>query len=74
MFVSSCLYQLVGVVKVAGKHYTELTPKEAVADDTCLLSCISHEVFPFVFGVNFGELHNLLVLEVCEITEGIKHS
>ena len=56
-----------GVVKVAGKHYTELTPKETVADDACLLSCISYEVFPFVFGVNFGELHNLLVLEVCGI-------
>ena len=74
MFVSSCLYQLVGVVKVEGKHYTELTPKEAVIDEACLLSRISHEAFPFVFGVVFGELHNLLIMEACGITEGIEHS
>ena len=57
-------------VKVAVKHYTELTPKEAVIDEACLLSRISHEAFPFVF----GELHNLLVMEVCGLTEGIEHS
>lgn len=61
-------------VKVAVKHYTELTKKEAVVDEACLLSQISHEAFPFVFGVVFGELHNTLVLEVCGITEGIEHS
>ena len=51
-------------VKVAVKHYTELTTKEAVVDEASLLSRISHEAFPFVFGVVFGELHNMLVLEV----------
>lgn len=61
-------------VKVAVKHYTELTTKEAVVDEACLLSRISHEAFPFVFGVVFGESHNMLVLEVCGITEGIEHS
>lgn len=61
-------------VKVAVKHYPELTPREAVVDEACLLSRISHEAFPFVFGVVFGELHILLVLEVCGITEGIEHS
>jgi len=51
-----------------------LTTKEAVVDEACLLSRISHEAFPFVFGVVFGELHNSPVLEVCGITEGIEHS
>ena len=46
-------------VKVAVKHYTELTTKEAVVDEACLLSRISHEALPFVFGVVFGELHNM---------------
>lgn len=59
-----------GSVKVAVKHYTELTPTEAVIDEACLLSRISHEAFPFVFGVVFGELHNLLIMEACGITEG----
>ena len=61
-------------VKVAVKHYTELTPKEAVGDEACLSSHVSYETFSFVFGVVFRELHNLLVLEVCGITEGIEHS
>ena len=70
MFVSSCLYQFnVESVKVAVKHYTELTPKEAVVDEACLLYRISCEAFPFVFGVVFGEMHNLLVLEVCGILQ-----
>ena len=56
------------------EHYTDLTTKEAVVDEASLLSRISHEAFPFVFGVAFGELHNMLVLEVCGITEGIEHS
>lgn len=59
--------------KVAVKHHTKLTAKEAFVDEACLLSGISHEAFPFVFGVVFGELHNLLVSEVCGITEGIEH-
>ena len=60
-------------VKVAVKHYTELTPKEAVVDEACNLSRISNEAFQFVFDVVFGEMRNLLVLEVCGITQGIEH-
>ena len=60
-------------VKVAVKQYSELTPREAVIDEAHLLSCISHKAFPFVFGVVFGELHNMLVLEVCGMIEGIEH-
>lgn len=58
------------------KHYmcTELTTKEAVFDEACLLSLISHKAFPFVFGVVFGELNKKLVFEVCGITEGMEHS
>ena len=61
-------------VKVAVKHYTELTPKEAVFDEACLSSRVSCETFSFVFGVVFRELHNLLLLKVCGITEGIEPS
>ena len=61
-------------VKVALKHYTELTPKEAVVDEACLSSHVSCETFSFVFGVVFRELHNLLLLKVCGITEGIEPS
>ena len=60
-----------GSVKVAVKHYTELTPKEAVIDEACLLSRISHEAFPFVFGVVFGGLHNLLIIEALELQRGL---
>ena len=73
-FVSSSLSVSGESVKVKVKHYTELTTKEAVVDEAYLLSRISHEAFPFVFGVVFGELHNMLVLEVCGISEGIEHS
>ena len=38
-------------VKVAVKHYTKLTPKEAVVDEACLSSRVSYEAFSFVFGV-----------------------
>ena len=41
-------------VYVAVKHYTELTTEDAVVDEGCLLSQISHEAFPFVFGVVFS--------------------
>ena len=61
-------------VKVAIKHYTELTPKEAVVDEACLSCRVSYETFSFVFGVVSRELHNLLVFEVCGITEVIEHS
>ena len=54
-------------------HYTELTPKEAVVDYASLLSCISHEAFPFVFGVVFGfwSCINCLFWRFVELQKGL---
>ena len=38
-----------GVVKVAGKHYTELTPKEAVADDASVFYLVLHMKYSPLF-------------------------
>ena len=56
-------------VRVAVKHYNQLTSKEAVVQEASLLAQISHPAFPFVFGVVLGETHNMLVLEVCGVSE-----